>query len=259
MSSQTLMRCFTCGKETTTRCPLCSKAGMETAFCGKECQVAAWPAHSKVCGARANPFRWPVVSQKELEHLKAIAHEKDELTGQSLAESFKRLLGPQVPHERILNDLTKEPSPLPAALHAPLLAAARSAELGQYESALHASSTSSSPPPTPIVPLPLLRATNLAFNIYTLFTRKPGLWSSAPEASPWWTPLHARLVHLTIVHGVMCRAAEEGKEELREKTEKWYVEVEADLRKFLKSEPIGLSEAEVEDAVGDFLEAPTNQ
>ncbi|GAA5849684.1 hypothetical protein JCM8547_000534 [Rhodosporidiobolus lusitaniae] len=260
MTTSNLLPCFVCGKETNSRCPLCSKAGFETSFCSREHQVLVWPTHSKLCGEKANPFRWPLPSPAELEYLKANAKKIDPLTGLSIAGSFSRLL-PGVPVERLLNDLSREGSPLPPAIFAPLLTSARSVELGQYEASLtspSSGSSSSSASPKPLLPLPLLRASNLAFNIYTLFTSKPGLWSADPTASVWWTPLHARIVQLTTVHDVMVNAA--GKDEkLREDTEKWYVEIEQDLRKFLAGPAVGLSEADIQDAVGDFLEAPTNE
>lgn len=156
--------------------------------------------------------------------------------------------------QRILNDLARSPCPLPSALQAPLLASARSTELGHYEAALEDSTASGSPPPKLYLPLPLLRATNLAFNLYTVFTTKPGLWTAQPELSQWWTPLHSRIIHLTTVHYIMCNAGED--KTLLDETEAWYVLIEKDLRDFLAT--VGLSEAETQDAVGDYLEAPTN-
>ncbi|GAA5830781.1 hypothetical protein JCM11251_001072 [Rhodosporidiobolus azoricus] len=165
---------------------------------------------------------------------------------------FGKLL-PRVPVDRLLVDIAAEPSPLPPALHAPLLVAARSFELGHYEGSLEKDKNAAAPP----LPLPLLRASNLAFNIYTLFARKEGLWSSNPVLSPWWTPLHARLIHLTTVHHIMSTAGNEDKA-LLDKTEAWFVKIETDLREFLAGPGVKLKPAEVEDAVGDFLLEPTN-
>ncbi|GAA5885706.1 hypothetical protein JCM6882_007535 [Rhodosporidiobolus microsporus] len=253
MASEDALPCFVCGEPTKTRCPACGKAGIETFFCSREHQVLAWPTHKLVCGARSIPFLWPAVSPAELAHLKSIARNEDPLTGETLADSFGRLL-PQVPVERLLNDLAREPSPLPPALHAPLLVAARSFELGHHEGS---SEMAGEDAPKPVVPLPILRASNLAFNIYTLFARKEGLWSSNPVLSPWWTPLHARLIQFTTVHHIMSTAGNDDKE-LLDKTEAWFVKVETDLREFLAGPVLQLKPAEVEDAVGDFLLEPTN-
>ncbi|BGP15771.1 hypothetical protein JCM10213_007933 [Rhodosporidiobolus nylandii] len=250
MASSDLVPCFVCGKETRTRCPSCSAAGLDTYFCSREHQVLAWPAHSKVCGPRSIPFSWPPVGEKELAHIKAIAHDEDPLTGESIADAFSRLL-PQVPVERLLTDLARQPSPLPGALYAPLLTSARSAELGHFEAAL-----AKDPSTKPVLPVPILRASNLAFNIYTLFTTKPGLWSADPVQAPWWTPLHARLIQFSTVHYIMCNAGEDKK--LLEGTEAWFVKVETDLREFLGGPVLKLSKAEVEEAIGDFLQEPTN-
>ncbi|GAA5968776.1 hypothetical protein JCM11641_000728 [Rhodosporidiobolus odoratus] len=213
--------------------------------------LSVWPTHSKFHGGRSVPFCWPDVSAAELAHLKEIAHKEDPLTGESLSDSLGRLL-PRVPVERLLADLSRPNSPLPTALQAPLLVAARSAELGQHEA--HASCSTSSA--KPILPIPILRASNLAFNIYTLFTQKPGLWSAEPAQSAWWTPLHARLIHFSTIHHVMQNAGED--KALLEETEAWFVKVEQDLRAFLASPLLQLTPAEVEDAVGDFLQEPTN-
>ncbi|GAA6039900.1 hypothetical protein JCM8097_006790 [Rhodosporidiobolus ruineniae] len=66
MSQTTSGSCCVCGKETTTRCQACGKAGISLFFCSSEHQKLVWFAHKQVCGpGKANPFVWPDLSQTE--------------------------------------------------------------------------------------------------------------------------------------------------------------------------------------------------
>ncbi|GAA6022624.1 hypothetical protein JCM10207_003927 [Rhodosporidiobolus poonsookiae] len=275
MASKDPHPCYVCGEPTTTRCPVCSKAGVSTYF-DRKCQVLAWPAHSKTC-SRQKPFAWPALDEKEFDHLQEIANEMDPMSGESIADAFGGLF-PGVPVKRLLFELALQPSPLPPALFAPLLTAARSSELGHFEAKsapptdncdsacdsshshphppADASSTPATTPSKPFLPLPLLRASNWAYGMYTFFTQR-GKWSATPTSEPWWTPFHLKLVQLAIVHDVMCTAGEEDTE-LRDKAEKHFVKVENDLRDFLAGPELQLARKDIEELLGDLLQEPSN-
>ncbi|GAA5966526.1 hypothetical protein JCM3765_000945 [Sporobolomyces pararoseus] len=61
--------CMVCGTKTDKACAPCSRAGLKTMlFCSPEHQRLVWFAHKRVCGkGRANPFRMPRFTEKEVE------------------------------------------------------------------------------------------------------------------------------------------------------------------------------------------------
>ncbi|GAA5989036.1 hypothetical protein JCM5350_003635 [Sporobolomyces pararoseus] len=61
--------CMVCGIKTDKACSPCSQAGLKTMlFCSPEHQRLVWFAHKRVCGkGRANPFRMPRFTEKEVE------------------------------------------------------------------------------------------------------------------------------------------------------------------------------------------------
>ncbi|GAA5991679.1 hypothetical protein JCM5350_007315 [Sporobolomyces pararoseus] len=65
-ASTGLGECVVCGKESTTACSACKKAGLDWMyFCSKEHQKLIWKVHKRVCGK--NSFEWPPLSEKEVE------------------------------------------------------------------------------------------------------------------------------------------------------------------------------------------------
>ncbi|BGP15741.1 hypothetical protein JCM10213_007964 [Rhodosporidiobolus nylandii] len=67
MSSLDAQPCCVCGKETTQKCGACAAAGFDLFFCSREHQKLIWPAHRRVCGPSAKPFKLPLLSQEEAE------------------------------------------------------------------------------------------------------------------------------------------------------------------------------------------------
>ncbi|GAA5948157.1 hypothetical protein JCM10213_001687 [Rhodosporidiobolus nylandii] len=67
MTSNDSGECCVCGKVTQDRCGACAEADFDLFFCSREHQKLIWPAHKLVCGPLAVPFRWPKLSEEELE------------------------------------------------------------------------------------------------------------------------------------------------------------------------------------------------
>ncbi|GAA5986632.1 hypothetical protein JCM5350_008325 [Sporobolomyces pararoseus] len=64
--SSALGQCVVCGKESTTACSVCKRAGLDwMLFCSKEHQKLIWKVHKRFCGQ--NPFEWPILNQQEVE------------------------------------------------------------------------------------------------------------------------------------------------------------------------------------------------
>ncbi|GAA5823022.1 hypothetical protein JCM5353_007856 [Sporobolomyces roseus] len=60
--------CVVCGAKTEKRCSECAKFGTDWMFfCSREHQKLVWFMHKRVCGEASNPFRWPPLSQAEVE------------------------------------------------------------------------------------------------------------------------------------------------------------------------------------------------
>ncbi|GAA5856877.1 hypothetical protein JCM5353_003200 [Sporobolomyces roseus] len=73
-ATETIGQCVVCGKETATRCSACAKNGTEWMFfCSIEHQKLIWKVHRFVCGPRSKPFRWPGLSQEEIDDFLEIA------------------------------------------------------------------------------------------------------------------------------------------------------------------------------------------
>ncbi|GAA6010669.1 hypothetical protein JCM10207_007795 [Rhodosporidiobolus poonsookiae] len=67
MSTPPTGQCLMCGAETTQRCSACAAAELDLFFCSTEHQKLLWPVHRDVCGANSNPFRWPLLSNDEVD------------------------------------------------------------------------------------------------------------------------------------------------------------------------------------------------
>ncbi|GAA5852175.1 hypothetical protein JCM5353_002394 [Sporobolomyces roseus] len=60
--------CVVCGTKTEKKCSECAKFGTDWMFfCSREHQKLVWFMHKRVCGEYSNPFRWPPLSQAEVE------------------------------------------------------------------------------------------------------------------------------------------------------------------------------------------------
>ena len=60
--------CIVCGVKTDQSCQPCLRAGNKSIlFCSREHQKLVWFAHKRVCGKRGNPFRFPRLSESEIE------------------------------------------------------------------------------------------------------------------------------------------------------------------------------------------------
>ncbi|GAA5986170.1 hypothetical protein JCM5350_006526 [Sporobolomyces pararoseus] len=65
-STQSIGECVVCGKSCSTRCGECSKHGTDWMFfCSTEHQRLVWFVHSRVCGPRSKPFRFPAYNRQE--------------------------------------------------------------------------------------------------------------------------------------------------------------------------------------------------
>ncbi|GAA5997937.1 hypothetical protein JCM5350_000040 [Sporobolomyces pararoseus] len=93
-SSSALGHCVVCGKESTTACSACKKAGLDWMFfCSKDHQRLIWKTHRLVCGK--NPFEYPSLSAKEVEQLWK-ARNDPSVTSSSLSDLFKQTAGANV-------------------------------------------------------------------------------------------------------------------------------------------------------------------
>ncbi|GAA5856166.1 hypothetical protein JCM5353_007621 [Sporobolomyces roseus] len=62
--------CVVCGKETAIWCSECATNGTESMFfCSREHQKLVWFTHKRVCGKRSNPFRFPALTDKEVDEM----------------------------------------------------------------------------------------------------------------------------------------------------------------------------------------------
>ncbi|GAA5989038.1 hypothetical protein JCM5350_003636 [Sporobolomyces pararoseus] len=61
-------KCMVCGKVTDKRCTPCAAAGLKWHwYCSAEHQKKVWYAHKRVCGKRGNPFKFPGLSEREID------------------------------------------------------------------------------------------------------------------------------------------------------------------------------------------------
>ncbi|GAA5965608.1 hypothetical protein JCM3765_004754 [Sporobolomyces pararoseus] len=80
MSNSSNHKCFMCGAPATDRCSKCATAGFDQFYCSPEHQRLLWPVHKRVCGAKSNPFLWPLLDDSECEDL---LEAKDKVTHRS--------------------------------------------------------------------------------------------------------------------------------------------------------------------------------
>ncbi|KAL7341516.1 hypothetical protein BJY59DRAFT_725039 [Rhodotorula toruloides] len=75
MSTEEPSKCCVCGVPTTKRCQACAKSGIDLFFCSPEHQKLVWKHHKEVCGPNAHPFRFPPLSQDEVDELLALENQ----------------------------------------------------------------------------------------------------------------------------------------------------------------------------------------
>ncbi|GAA5975848.1 hypothetical protein JCM5350_000756 [Sporobolomyces pararoseus] len=68
--------CVVCGKETKTRCSPCLKHGNGGIwYCSEAHQKLTWSLHKRVCGPRSSPFRFPLLSEREIKRIEEIYYQ----------------------------------------------------------------------------------------------------------------------------------------------------------------------------------------
>ncbi|GAA5823654.1 hypothetical protein JCM5353_005092 [Sporobolomyces roseus] len=66
-------KCVVCSKDSNRRCSACASHGLDFIFfCSEDHQKLVWSVHKRVCGQFAQPFRWPALTQTELDELVAM-------------------------------------------------------------------------------------------------------------------------------------------------------------------------------------------
>ncbi|GAA5894459.1 uncharacterized protein JCM6883_002109 [Sporobolomyces salmoneus] len=75
--------CVLCGKATYLRCGECAKHGTDwMRFCGIPHQKLVWSLHKHFCGARSNPFTWPLLTSAEVEEYVELCEEPIHFRGE---------------------------------------------------------------------------------------------------------------------------------------------------------------------------------
>ncbi|BGP18443.1 hypothetical protein JCM10213_003176 [Rhodosporidiobolus nylandii] len=199
MASSDSGECCVCGKVTQDRCGACAEADFDLFFCSREHQKLIWPAHKLVCGPLAVPFRWPDLSQAEMQdallHKDAVvrlnesADGRGELSLRSMLKSSN--IGSFLTVEAFIawlghndkNDLGRS--------------ASQSCLLYVRQWTYHRVMRDAAPPS------PAALATLSPFNLCASisFNMKMELHPSAP----WWSSLHHRILAFAAVNYVSLR------------------------------------------------------
>ncbi|GAA5865047.1 hypothetical protein JCM8547_007693 [Rhodosporidiobolus lusitaniae] len=66
--------CCVCGQVYTQRCSACGKADFALFLCAREHQKIVWFGHKRVCGEKAKPFRFPLLTSAELAKAKTLLY-----------------------------------------------------------------------------------------------------------------------------------------------------------------------------------------
>ncbi|GAA5969011.1 hypothetical protein JCM11641_000808 [Rhodosporidiobolus odoratus] len=108
-SATTTGNCWVCGKKTAQRCGGCVQPDFSLFLCSKDHQKLIWPVHKLVCGDRAWPFRWPLLTPKEAADAKAnLAYKFPDNKVLTLSEILKELFKfDEDHHERVVDFLTQ--------------------------------------------------------------------------------------------------------------------------------------------------------
>ncbi|GAA5838051.1 hypothetical protein JCM9279_004112 [Rhodotorula babjevae] len=182
MASQDLQPCLVCGVETKNRCSSCQAAGVDIFLCSRDHLKLIWKAHKPHCGpGKANPFRLPPLSEEEMIELHG---RKDEViwgpTGlTTILRSLASICGRS--EEHVLEHIAGPPDDMSLPYKPHLINLVRSTRF--ILSSDHGDD-------------------NASFDVvFTAFTgvvldclAKARLLPRDQCASPWWTPLHHRLV-----------------------------------------------------------------